>query len=228
MVRLLFVIVAFAGEAMAAPRAEVQVALCDSFEDLSHKLTLAPREAPYETWQFDNTQLSLLERGVRIRLRLKTGDAELAVKIAGQDCAALAIKKRDGKCEYDVYGGKAQGALSVTRKLDTASARELAAGRKSIASVLSESQIRHLGSLPDGIRALGPIVNGVYSDGRYDVDVSTLPGGRRYIEFGIKVPYADVDNAQRALDEHLALKHVAVCEDQRGQAAEKLRHLSGG
>ena len=33
-------------------------------------------------------------------------------------CPRDAVPKREGKCEYDVYGGKADGAVSLTRTLD--------------------------------------------------------------------------------------------------------------
>src|SRR5262249_51687721 len=82
LVRLALLFTVALGQAMAAPRAEVQVALCEPFDDVSRKLELTVREAPYETWQFDDARLTLLERGVRVRLRMKARGGELTVKIA--------------------------------------------------------------------------------------------------------------------------------------------------
>ena len=58
----------------------------------------------------------------------------------------------------------------------------------------------HLWPLPADLRPLGPIANGVYTSGAYDVDLSTLPGGERYAEIGIKVPPGLLDEARRKLD----------------------------
>jgi len=219
--------------AHAAPRAEVQVALCEPLDDLSRKLRLTPREAPYETWHFDDARLVLLGRSVRIRLRDRPHGAELTVKAATQDCATASIQKRHGKCEYDVYGGKTQGAVSLSRKLDARQSRSLVAATQPLAALLSTAQAQYLRDvvglwpLPGDLRPLGPIANAVYADGRgYDIDVNTLPDGKRYIEIGIKVALPDAASAQRDLDAYLASAGVTVCADQRGQAADKLRRLA--
>jgi hypothetical protein len=222
-----------AAPALAQPRAEVQVALCEPFDALAVKLALTPREAPYETWQFDDASLALLERGVRVRLRMRERAAELTVKIAVADCDRVHAKKREGKCEYDVYAGKPQAALSLTRTLDASAARDLVAGRGALAQVLSDAQstalrdIARMWPLPPRLRALGPIANTVYVDRRRnDVDVNTLPDGRRYVEISRKAPLADADGVQRDLAAQLAAAGVAVCADQRSEAATKLRRLA--
>ena len=220
--------------AHAAPRAEVQVALCESLDDLSRKLALTPREAPYQTWHFDDARLTLLGRDVRIRLRDRPRGGDLTVKVATQDCTTASVRKRDGKCEYDMYGGKTQGAVSLTRKLDAGETRKLVAAAQPLASLLSTAQAQYLRDvarvwpLPADLRPLGPIGNDVYSARRgYDVDVNTLPDGTRYVEIGTKVPLKDAPSAQRELDAYLAAAGVTVCADQRGQAADKLRRLAG-
>jgi len=230
---VVLVLAGVCGTAVAAPRAEVQMAVCVPLVTLTRKLALIPREAAYGTWQFDDGRLGLLERNVRIRLRVRKGGGELTVKIATPDCAAVRVPKHDGKCEYDVYGGKPQSALSLTRKLDAAVTRDLAAGRSAVASALGATQAQYLRAvpgawpLPADLRPLGPIANGVYVDARgNDVDVSTLPDGTRYVEIGIKVPLADATAAQQALEARLTEAGVTVCTDQRGQAADKLRRLA--
>lgn len=219
-----------------APRAEVQVELCGDPAAIERALALRPREAPYETWQFDDAALSLLAHGVRVRLRVKAEESELTLKFAGQDCNAMApglVPRREGKCEYDVYGASRGGAVSLTRRLDVATTRELLAGRTQVAQVLSPSQVRYLRDvvryfpLPGDLRALGPIANRAYAtpDNAYEVDLVQLPGGQRYAEISKKVPQAAIDATFRALDARIAQAGVAACPDQTGQAAAKLRLL---
>ena len=231
--RTAFLLALAIGHAAAAPRAEVQIALCDPLDSLTRKLALAPRGPDYETWHFDDASLTLLDRGVRVRLRMKPRKPELTLKIAVPDCDNVSVKKREGKCEYDVYGGKAQAALSLTRGLEPAVAHELVSGRRPLAEILSESQsnglrdIARVWPLPPQLRALGPIVNGTYVDRhRDDVDVNTLPDGRRYAEISRKVPLADADAVQRELAARLVAAGVEVCADQRSEAAEKMRRLA--
>ena len=112
----------------------MQVALCEPHDVLERKLALKPRGSAYQTWLFDDASLSLLDRGVRLRLRSKPDGAELTLKVGGQDCDALprgAVPKREGKCEFDVYDGTAEGVVSLTTTLNADAARELLAGRLS-------------------------------------------------------------------------------------------------
>ena len=220
------------------PRAEYQVLLCEPVASLERKLALSPRAAPYETWLFDDSALSMFEHGLRFRLRVGGAGSELTLKVARQDCHALApglVPSKEGKCEFDVYGSSTQGAVSLTRKLDSTQTRDLLERRTSIPDALTPAQIRYLREivkvwpLPGDLRPLGPISNRVLVTRApgYDVDVSTLPDGERYAEISTKVPLADVDRARAALDSHLASAGVAACADQRGQAATKLRRLLG-
>jgi len=221
-----------------APRAEYQVLLCEPVASLERKLALSPRAAPYETWLFDDSALSMFERGLRLRLRVGSAGSELTLKVARQDCHAIApglVPGKEGKCEFDVYGNSMHGAVSLTRKLDSRQTRDLLERRTSIADALTPAQIRYLREivkawpLPADLRPLGPIGNRVLvtPSPKYDVDVSTLPDGERYAEVSTKVPLADVDRARASLDAHLAAAGVSVCADQRGQAATKLRRLAG-
>ncbi len=221
-----------------APRAEYQVLLCEPVASLEAKLALKPRAPPYETWLFDDSALSMFERGLRLRLRTAGTGSELTLKVARQDCHALApglVPRKEGKCEIDVYGSSMQGAVSLTRKLDSRQTRDLLERRTSVVDALTPAQSRYLREvvkvwpLPTDLRPLGPISNRVLvtPDPAYDVDISTLPDGERYAEVSTKVPLGDVDRARAALDAHLARNGVAVCPDQRGQAATKLRRLAG-
>jgi hypothetical protein len=220
------------------PRAEYQVLLCEPVASLERKLALSPRAAPYETWLFDDSALSMFEHGLRFRLRVGGAGSELTLKVARQDCHEVApglVPGKEGKCEFDVYGNSMHGAVSLTRKLDSRQTRDLLERRTSIADALTPAQIRYLREivkawpLPADLRPLGPIGNRVLvtPSPKYDVDVSTLPDGERYAEISTKVPLAEVDRARASLDAHLADAGVSVCADQRGQAATKLRRLAG-
>ena len=71
------------------PRAEVQIGLCAPQADMERAFGLHQREAPYEVWQFDDAALTLLEHGLRLRLRIQAAQSQLTLKIADQKCDAL-------------------------------------------------------------------------------------------------------------------------------------------
>lgn len=218
----------------ADPRAEIQVTLCEPPSMLESKLALRPRGAAYDQWLFDNPALDLLDRGLRLRLRTNATENDLTLKVADQDCRALppgAVPKGEGKCEYDLHGDAIAGAVSLSRALDPGQARDLLAGRTGVETLLGPSQVRYLRDtlhqwpLPPGVRPLGPVAKRLYASSRYDVDVSTLPGGEQYAEISIKVPPDRVANEREALARHLANAGVAVCPNQEGQAAAKMKLL---
>jgi hypothetical protein len=238
--RTLFAIAtSLASLAQAAPQADVQFSLCQPPEQIQRALALKPEGAVGEVWLFDDTQTSLYKQGVRLRLRPAKGNWELTLKLAEQDCeklAADALPAGEGKCEYDLHGDKLSGALSLTHALDDSIARELTRGAQPLTLALSAAQKRVLAEtpgawpLPAGLRALGPTKVQRYRTPRgahrYDVDVSVLPGGERYVEISSKVPRAE---ALTRRDETLAgLKQagVTVCADQTAQAGNKLRSLA--
>jgi hypothetical protein len=220
--------------AQAAPRAEIQVGLCEPTASLETKLAMQPRGAPYETWLFDDPALTMLGHGLRLRLRAKGGNDELTLKVAKQDCRTLpreAVPKGEGKCEYDVYGESSDGAVSIRRTLDAAATRDLLARKVDVTTLLSNAQVRYLRDvvkvwpLPKDLRPLGPIANRVYRSSRYDVDVSTLPDGTRYAEISDKVRLPKANAERDALVRYLAKANVEVCADQAGQAPAKMKRL---
>ncbi len=222
--------------AASSRRAEVQVALCGSPDAIVQALDLRPRAAPYRTWLFDDDALALSARGVRLRLRARETGAELTLKAADQPCTALPaslVPAREGKCEYDVHGGRMTGTVSISTLLDDAATGDLVAGRLSLAQALSAAQVRFLREavdawpLPAGLRALGPIAVRPYTTPgrRYDVDVQQLPDGRQHVEISVRVPVAEAADARRALEARLARAGVAACADQSGHAADTLRAL---
>src|SRR5262249_52053501 len=143
------------------------------------------------------------------------------------------VPKSAGKCEFDRHGDKTTGAVSLSRKLHDREIRDLIEGRKSLADELSPPQIRYLRDairvwpLPSGLRPLGPIELRGYrtGDGRYDVDVWTLPAGAHDIEISRKVREADAEPAWRTMHDDLARAGVTVCADQSAQTAPRLRAL---
>ena len=218
----------------APPRAEIQVLLCEPPATLTSKLGLRERGAPYETWHFDDASLTLLDRGVRLRLRTARDGGTLTLKVAKQDCKALprnAVPSGEGKCEYDMYGETISGAVSLSRKLDAATTRDLIARKVDVAALLSPAQASFLRDvvkawpLPADLRAFGPIANRVYAASSYDVDISTLPDGHGYAEITDKVPLDRAKEEYGKLTRYLAKAGVEVCASQEGQAAAKMKRM---
>ncbi|MEO8305588.1 MAG: hypothetical protein ABI724_15855 [Betaproteobacteria bacterium] len=217
-------------------RVDIQLSLCSPPEQVESALHLQRRGAPLEVWLFDDPALSLFERGLRFRLRLTKGQAELTVKVANQDCAKLAlglVPSGEGKCEYDIHGTTMAGAVSLSRSLDASATRDLLGGQLPLAEALSATQIHYLRSmvgvwpLPAGVRALGPQQVASYgAKGKpYGVDVSQMPTGAPYVEISRKVPAVDATRLYEALVSELTLAGVTICTDQSSQAGNKLRSL---
>ena len=221
---------------VSGARAEIQVGLCAPFADIERALRLRSDGGPVETWLFDDPALTLIGRGLRLRLRVAGDRSELTLKVADQECARLdakAVPPGAGKCEFDLHGTSMKGAVSLSRRLDINEKDDLVTGRASPAAMLSPVQIGYLRDvagfwpLPTQVRALGPYEARSYrtQGKRYDVDVSRLPAGETYVEISRKVPAADAFHAKKALDATLVRAGVAACADQSGQAVNKLRAL---
>jgi hypothetical protein len=222
--------------APGATRAEIQVALCSEPDQVIRALELAPRAGVRETWLFDDAALTLFDRGLRIRLRGTDGGSELTLKAAIDDCAHVPralVPAKTGKCEHDVHGDTITAAVSLTSRLEATVAKALVSGRLSLAEALSPAQVRYLREaaklwpLPSDLRPLGPVKVSSYRarEKPYDVDVSQLPAGERYIEASRKVALAKADTARKTFDADLARSGVTVCVDQSAQAVNKLRAL---
>jgi len=215
--------------------AEIQIGLCAPPDQIVEALDLRPRGTPIEVWQFDDAALTLLGRGLRLRLRVAADRrSEFTLKVADQDCARLAPKlvpRGEGKCEYDAYLASTAGAVSLTRSLSAKSTNDLLAGRITPAQVLSPSQIRYLREvvgvwpLPPGIRGLGPMQLRPYrtKDKLYDVD--QLPGGDQYAEISRRVLLADATRTMGVMKADLSRAGIEMCADQSSQAVSKLRAL---
>ena len=217
--------------------AEIQISLCAPANEILQALDLRPRGTAIKVWQFDDAALTLFERGLRVRLRVAAdGRSVLTLKVADQDCMQLdpkLVPPGEGKCEYDVYGARMAGAVSLTRRLDAKSTKALLAGRVAPAQVLSPSQIRYLREvvaiwpLPPGIHGLGPMQVRTYrtKGDPYDIDISQIPGGEQYAEISRKVPLADAARLVGVLEADLSRAGVEMCADQSSQAVNKLRSL---
>lgn len=225
-----------AGDARA-PRAEVQINLCSEPQEIVRALALeAAAGAPTQVWYFDNADLVLARRGVVVRLRLKSGEAELTLKVADQDCArgaAAAIPKNDGKCEYDLHGSHLKGAVSLSRSLQDSEVQDLLAGRRVLTQVLSGAQVGYLRDvlyawpLPDALLRLGPAYIENYRSpmGPFVVEMWRLPSGRRFVELSQKTGLEAASGLQATLADALRQAGVQVCEDQASQARIKLEDL---
>jgi hypothetical protein len=220
----------------SVPLAEVQLSLCGEVDHIIRALALVPRSAPTTVWLFDDDALTLFERGVRLRLRITGKRSELTLKVADQDCARLdpaLVPAADGKCEYDVHGSEMKGAVSLTRRLDARTRADLVARRIPPADALGPAQVRFLREvarlwpLPAGVRPLGPIALSSYrtQSGGYDVDVSRMPAGERYVEISRKQPVKDAPALGRAMADDVGRAGVEICPDQSAQAVNKLRSL---
>jgi len=220
-----------------ALQAEIQIGLCAPTDEIVQVLDLRPRGAPITVWQFDDPELTLLRHGLRLRLRVAAdGHSVLTLKVADQDCARLnprLVPPSEGKCEYDVYGNKMAGAVSLNLKLSTKSTSDLLMGRVVAAQVLSPSQVRYLREvvgtwpLPPGLRKLGPMqVQAYRTKGKLDdIDISQLPDGEQFAEISRKVRRVDASHAMSAMEANLSRAGVRMCADQSSQAANKLRSL---
>ena len=226
-------------KAKAASRVEIQIGLCGDPAAIAGALDLRSRGAPLEVWLFDDAELAMLQRGLRFRLRVTDDRSELTMKVANQDCTALApgvVPKKEGKCEYDMHGDAVTGAVSLSRALDATQTRAIREARLALVDALSSSQVKYLRDvvgvwpLPGDVHRLGPIQVQRYrgADLPYDVDVSTLPDGSRFVEISRKVAAAKVAHARERLNADLAQAGVAACDDQSAQAQTKLRALLAG
>jgi hypothetical protein len=216
------------------PQVEVQIGLCAQPAAAVRALSLRPRDEPLQVWLFDDPDLTVFARGLRFRLRVSGVDSELTLKVANRSCDE-AIPAHDGKCEYDMHGDAVTGAVSLTRALDAAQTRDLLSGRLPLADAMSPAQIAYLRDIvkawpmTEKVRPLGPIgvqrYHGKPFGTSYDVDISTLPGGARYVEISRRGPVADAQRLRAKLQADLVRAGVAACEDQSAQAANKLRAL---
>jgi hypothetical protein len=216
-----------------SPQVEIQIGLCGEPAMIETALALRARGEPMQVWLFDDPDLAMFAKGLRFRLRVSGGHSELTVKVANQDCNALPLEVAhdDGKCEYDVHGETLSGAVSLTRAIVAAQTREVLSGRLALAGVMSPAQVGYLRDvvnlwpLPADIRGLGPIEVQRYRGKPYDVDISTLPDGTRYVEISRKVALVDAPRARENLEADLVRAGVTACADQSAQAEKKLRSL---
>jgi hypothetical protein len=191
---------------------------------------------PTQVWYFDNASLELAGQGLVFRLRLKSGKAELTLKVADQDCAgppAASIPRADGKCEYDLHGARLKGAVSLSRSLADAKAQDLLKGRSALSEVLSPAQVGYLRDvvhawpLPAPLLRLGPVRIDTYRSPSqpFVAELWRLPSGRRFAELSQKADFEDALRLHASLSHALAKAGVQVCEDQGSQARAKLEDL---
>jgi len=222
--------------ASVGPATEVQIQVCSPFADVERSLNLRAEGDPTDVWLFDDAALSLFERGLRLRLRVQGKRAELAVKIANQDCShadASMVPPKLGKCEIDMHGERVSGTVSLARRLSRKQWTDLVAKRVPPSELLSPVQVAYLRDvarmwpLPRELRPLGPKNSQAYGPANesYEVDVSRLPTGETYVEMSRKVPPADAQRTKDALEAIVARAGLAACPNQAGQAVNQLQLL---
>lgn len=227
---------AIAADTVPALRAEVQIGVCAPLPDVVAALKLRAPGAVTTTWLFDDFDLNLLRRGLRVRLRVDAGSADLTLKVADQDCARLpagAIPPGQGKCEMDLHGATMTGAVSLSQPLSRARAETLVAGGARVQDALSPAQLRFMRDVVGGeplaaaLLPLGPVAITTQraADRSYALDITTLPGGEQYLEVTRKVAVDQAEGVRHRLEQELARAGVVLCTDQSGQAAIKMRKL---
>lgn len=226
--------------ALAAFPAEVQVNLCSEPQQIIQALQLKRQGTKLrEAWYFDTAELDLFRSGVLFRLRIADQKSELTLKVAHQNCPEInpALLPADqAKCEYDMHGEQLEGAVSISRILESTKVQDLFKGSTALPDLLSPAQVRYLQEgtavwpLPSGLRRLGPGKIDTYrKKGQpFVVEIWKLPLGQRFIEISQKSNLADVRRVKSNLKEILTRNHVKVCEDQNSQAGRKLKEYLKG
>ena len=177
-----------ADSSVATGAVDIQFSLCDTPERIEQALELRPHGGATEVWLFDTPMLALYAKGLRLRLRGSGANEDLTLKATDQDCSRLpegTLSPGSGKCEFDLHGTVKTGSLSLTLPIDKQTVGELKAGRLPVVQALGAAQREFLQSQPgawplaNDIRPLGPTQVRSYRARKlkYDVDVSTLPGG---------------------------------------------------
>ena len=215
--------------------AEVQINLCADPQAVVRALGLAPAGAGVEAWYFDTPSLDIFRARLVFRLRMKSPQPELTLKVADQACEPVAplLAGTDGKCEYDLHGPDFRGAVSLNRRVDAGAARALLDAPGTLSAFLSPGQTRLLREgtsawpLPPNIERYGPVRIEAYraKGKRYVVELWTLPGGERYAEISQKTRVDQALGVRAAIERDLSRVGVAPCADQSSQAGAKLRAL---
>ena len=173
-------------------------------------------------------------RGVVVRLRISDKESELTLKFARQNCLAINLEllpTDQAKCEYDMHGEKLEGAVSISRSLESQQVDDLLNGSAALVDFLSPVQERYLQEgadvwpLPSGLKILGPGTIDTYKKkGQpFTVEIWQLQSGLRTIEISQKSTVADARSVEVHLKEILAGSQVKICEDQSSQAGRKLQ-----
>jgi len=224
--------------AARAQKAEVQINLCSAPEETVRSLHLeAARAERYEVWYVETADIALFRSGVVVRLRIKGHSTELTLKFADPDCARIApalLPAEQSKCEYDVRGASAAGAVSISRTLSDVELRALLAKPGDLQALLSPAQVeflRHRGvwPLPAPLVRLGPAQVQPYrrKGDKFVVEVWQFPSGLRLLEISQKTKLASAPDLNAELQARLNRHQLAICPDQGSPAAAKLRDLLG-
>ena len=239
----------FAHEARAVDfQAEIQINLCSAPGQVIRALQLSKKGKATTVWLFDSPALALNQRGFRLRLREKGKNAELTLKVAGQNCASVeaGLLQPDGKCEADLHGDSLEDVVSLTRQLDAQNRGKLlapeAARGAPLAAVLAAELDRNQRSalaagrgvvsgaalLPEDIARLGPSRVRAYHSANeaHVVEVWTLPGGQQFVELSEKTRRDTALARRTVLIQKLSASGVVICSDQDSQAKIKLAILS--
>jgi hypothetical protein len=225
--------------ATPADAAEVQINLCSAPEAVVEALQLKPlRALDYEVWYVETADMALLRSGVVARLRIKAHTAELTLKFADQDCAEVPsalLPARQSKCEYDMRGARAVGAVSISKALNDDQVRALIADPGGLPALLSPAQVEFLRQrarlwpLPAPLVRLGPVRVQAYRHpgDAFVVEAWSFPSGRFFLELSQKTRLSSAPDLDTKLQDRLTRHKVEMCLDQGSPAQAKLRELLG-
>jgi hypothetical protein len=226
--------------AAPAHRAEVQINLCSTPEEVVKALQLEPVGAErYDVWYFDTADMALFRKGTVVRLRIKAhAAAELTLKFADQNCSRVnraLLPAQQSKCEYDVRGALVTGAVSISKTLNEDQVRALMAKPGDLQALLSRGQIGFLRDgasawpLPAPLLLLGPVRVQPYRQkgDRSVVEAWQFNSGKQLLELSQKTKLSNAHDLNVGLQARLTRHRVAICRDQGSPAGAKLQDLLG-
>jgi hypothetical protein len=184
---------------------------------------------------YDTPDLDLFKAGVVLRARLVKGDADdSTIKVRPVEAAMIAEewqRLRGFKLEADCVGDRVVCSASLTGLQKRDEIDEVAKGRRAIDKLFSKDQERFLSEFHKRpvdfgeLRVFGPIrvlrwkLEPKRLAHELTVEEWRLPDGEDLVEVSIKVPPADVLEAQKAFDQHL--RQLGI--DPRGAQETKTR-----
>jgi hypothetical protein len=187
-------------------RAETEAVRSKQWELLPHELKIALNPGDLDkllsaallgkgdakerkVWLFDSKARALAKRGVTLRLRQKTSEADFTVKVrpvAPELIQGRWLTTRTLELEADVVGGKPQLSASIERALEAVPEEFEAA----LLSPLQRAFLKEVAQveLPEGLRRTRAAESKVWKTGEVRIERWELPSGPPVLEASMTVP----------------------------------------